>query len=199
VCRPDGCEEEERSEPTTEEYDRGGTLVGNRNRFKVDDPISRMLHFPFDVRVPSIVRETRGEDGALYYTDVYVYDNANRRSEHVFYDADGAARSRTLYFFDDKGRLTESVQYSYGALVEWHKHAYDERGNEAESVFYKEDGSVVEIRGKRGVHQSRFVNSYEFDARGNWVKRTCSQFVEKDGQFIPRPYGVIHRVITYYQ
>ena len=68
----------------------------------------------------------------------------------------------------EKGTLTEKSTYKY-----------DEKGNKIEQNYYY-------VEGKR----SKFTYKYEFDAVGNWIKKTGSG----DGE----PIYIRERVIEYY-
>jgi hypothetical protein len=192
---------------TSEEYDLSGRVKGNRNRFNRSDPISRMLYYPFEEGVNRIEKPTYWEGGIppfwkhgpLIYTDVYTYDNQNRRAEHVMYKADGSTQSRSIVEFDEHGKIAETKSYnSEGALSDWNIIKYDERGNQVESAHYKADGTLVE--GNLGGCSSlvKFVFTYEFDSTGNWVEQVISIPVLRDGRFDLVPYAFKHRTITYY-
>ncbi len=85
--------------------------------------------------------------------------------------------------------MFESKSYnSDGALASWNVTAYDDKGNEIESVSKKANGSVV----------NKSIYSYEFDFAGNWVRRNISILVDSGGQLYFEPYGVMYRTITYY-
>jgi hypothetical protein len=136
---------------STEEYDSSGRATGNRNRFIVDDPISRMLVlvYPFDESITRMEKPTYWENGIppgwkygpLIYTDVYTYDNKTRRSEWLRYGRDGKIELRSSNVFDEHGRLGEAKSYNAdGALADWNVITRDQRGNVVESAFHKEDG-----------------------------------------------------------
>jgi len=190
-----------------EEYDANGTLKGNRNRFIIDDPISRMFVYPFDERIPVIVKPTYWEDGvppgwkygALIYTDVYTYDNQARRSESVHYGPTGTFGGRLIVTFDEHGRIAETKMYNdNGELADWNIITRDSRGNVLESASYKEDGTLVEVQNGGNSYLNRFVFTYEFDSIGNWISQETSKPVLKDGQPVLEPFVVRHRTITYY-
>ena len=191
---------------SSEEYDPNGRVIGNRNRFIIDDPISRMLVYPFDESIPQIVKPTYWEDGvppgwkygALIYTDVYTYDNKARRSEWVNYGPAGAMGIRSIVTFDEHGRIAETKSYNAnGALAEWNVITRDGRGNVLESAFYKEDGTLVEVQKGGSSYLNRFVSTYEFDSTGNWISGVLSKPVLRGGQPVLEPYTFFHRTITY--
>ncbi|HEX8141291.1 MAG TPA: hypothetical protein VF553_01770 [Pyrinomonadaceae bacterium] len=189
TCKLDKCEEGGRVESLNDEYDINGRAVGNRNRFIINDPISRMLNYPFDENIPEIEKPTYREDGTLLYKDVFIFNNRERRSEWISYRADGSIQLRSIHLFNSQGRLTESRSYNAsGILASWNVASYDENGNESESLSKKADGSLV--------HKS--VYNYEFDLAGNWIKKKISVLVMKHGESVLEPYAVKYRTITYY-
>jgi len=187
ICKSGECVEGERVESLNDEYDVSGSVLGNRNRFIVNDPISRMLKYPFDENVSRIEKPAYKEDGALIYKDVYIFDNKERRSEWISYRADGSMQLRTMHFFDLNERLFESKSYNANRiLASWNITSYDDNGNE--SISKKADGSLV--------HKS--VYNYEFDFAGNWVKKNISVLIMKNGKSVLKPYAVMYRTITYH-
>jgi hypothetical protein len=191
---------------STEEYDPRGRTIGNRNRFTVDDPMSRMLAYPFDESIPRIEKSTYWEKGvppgwkygALIYTDVYTYDNKARRSEWVNYGPDGAMGTRSIVIFDEHGRIAETKMYNAdNVLAAWNVITRDGHGNVVESAFYKEDGTLVEVQKGGSSYLNRFVYTYEFDSTGNWISGVMSKPVLKGGQPVLEPYTFFHRTITY--
>jgi hypothetical protein len=191
-----------------EQYEVSGRLVGNRNRFEHSDPISRMLYYPFEEGVARIEKPVYWEGGiptfwkhgALIYTDVYTCDNQNRRSEHLLYSFDGVVQSRSIVIFDVNGRLAETKTYDpVDVLSDWTKTKYDERGNEIESDYFKEDGTLVEVQRTGCSYLNKFVYTYEFDSMGNWVEQVISMPVRNDSQFVLVPYIFKYRTISYYR
>ena len=188
TCGAGECVEGRRAVLSRDEYDLSGRVVGDRNRFTINDPRTRMLFYPFDQSIPRIESPVNGENGIHLYTDVYTYDNKDRRAEHVNYDAGGVARYRTLIAFDEHGRLVEENHYDgKGTLQAWTRLTRDVRGN----VVVAEEGE--------GAFYRKIVSAYEFDQVGNWIKATQSRSVSKGGRDTPEPYGVKYRTITYYE
>ena len=205
-CRSGKPTEVERFK-SSEEYDPDGRVIGNRNRFIIDDPISRMLHYPFDESIPRLVKPTYWDNdvpadwkyGAIIYTDVFTYDNQARRSEWVHYGPDGAIRIRSIVTFDKQGRLAETKSYGAdGALTEWNVIKRDSRGNVLESGYYKEDGTLVEVQKDSRSYLNKFVSNYEFDSTGNWIIEVLSRPVSEDGQPVLEQLAIRRRTITYY-
>jgi hypothetical protein len=64
----------------------------------------------------------------------------------------------------------------------------DDKGNPVKETIFGGDGSLT---GKQAY-------TYEFDAHGNWTKRTTFEVKNKDGRDQPEPLFVQYRTITYY-
>jgi hypothetical protein len=95
--------------------------------------------------------------------------------------------------------MAETKTYNdSGALADWNVITRDSRGNVLESAFYKEDGTLVEVQKDGGSYLNRFVYTYEFDSKGNWINEIMSKPVLKNGQPVLEPMAFRHRTITYY-
>ncbi len=186
-CVSGKCVEGERGVISRVKYEPDGSAVGGRGRPDINDPRTRMRHYPFDESIPQIETPTYAEDGSLLYKDVYTYDNKGRQAEFVSYDTGGAVRYRQLIVFDKHGRLTEIKDYGGKGILEgWIKLHRDERGNLIEG----EDGE--------GSFCRKTVSAYEFDDVGNWVKAKRSNSVYKDGRLTSESSAVEYRTLTYY-
>jgi hypothetical protein len=64
----------------------------------------------------------------------------------------------------------------------------DAKGYVTEVASYRADGSV----------KKRLLYGYEFDAKGNWIKKTKSEWITKNGKSFFEPRQIISRTITYY-
>ncbi|HKR59830.1 MAG TPA: c-type cytochrome, partial [Pyrinomonadaceae bacterium] len=64
---------------------------------------------------------------------------------------------------------------------------YDAKGYVTEKELYGTNGSLVD----------KSTNSYEYDSKGNWVKRTTSKATSVNGQSTTQPVEVSYRLIFY--
>jgi hypothetical protein len=135
-----------------------------------------------------LIREfRRSPDGTIRSSSVYAYDDAGRLAELSLHKWDGTRYQRTVYTYDEKGRETEWVIYLPDeSTAMGRKYVYDERGSVTESLRYG-----------NGVLLSRETFTYEFDARGNWVKRRVVRETLKEGASHTET-DVNYRTITYY-
>lgn len=143
---------------------------------------------------PMLVAAPAGEAAPKYdsrysYKFTYKYDGKGNLIEEVWYGNDGKLWLRYVYNF--KGNQKERLVYSAdGSLNQRSLHTLDAKGNEVEEIIYEpRDNSI----------RSKYSYVYEFDAKGNWTKRTASKRATKDGSALFEPYSVTYRTITYYE
>lgn len=123
----------------------------------------------------------------LKYKQVFKLDGAGRRYEVNEYDATGKLFGKVLYKYDDAGRVKETVD-GKDSRQERCEFKYDEKGLASEEScrysYYN------------GRERSEYA--YEYDANGNWVKRTAkNSSVWSDGSFHEGK-KVTYREIKYY-
>lgn len=127
-------------------------------------------------------------DPRYSYKFKFKYDEKGNLKEKVWYSNDGALWMR--YTYNYKGNQKEELIYDEnGALNQKSLYTLDDKGNEIEEINYEiKDNSVSD----------KYSYSYEFDAKGNWIKKTTSEWVTKDGKSQLVPSNVTYRTITYY-
>lgn len=127
-------------------------------------------------------------DPRYSYKFKYKYDDSGRLIEEAWYGNSGELWLRYVYKYE--GKQKEQLVYSKdGSLNQKYSSTLDDKGNEIEEIIYDtKDNSVRE----------KYSYSYEFDARGNWIKRTTSKWTTKDGKSQFEPYSMTYRTITYY-
>src|SRR5262249_48004184 len=118
------------------------------------------------------------------------------------------------YRYDEKGRLLEDISFFNNGKIAG-RDVYDYQGNEVEELVIGTDGAVNqkyvnilddkgEVKERRiydpklGTIKDTLFYTYEYDAKGNWVKRTDSRLVTVSGKSQPQASVVIYRTITYY-
>jgi hypothetical protein len=103
-------------------------------------------------------------------------------------DNDGSESNRIVNKYDEKGNKIEWALYTPdGKLNSKHNAVFDAKGNEVEAVAEHPDGSKTYIS-----------YSYEFDSKGNWIKRVDAVKEAKDGKKAYVPHYVQYRTIKYY-
>ena len=129
---------------------------------------------------------------------IYTFDPAGRVIGEATYTIEGDSvkpedyrlgYQRQVHLYDAAGRRIVTQRLTAeGKLYRINVTRFDARGNEVEEGVYDSEGGVV----------SRNAYSYEFDAHGNWVKQTTSEWVTRDGKSFFEPKEVSYREITYY-
>ena len=119
----------------------------------------------------------------------YRYDDQKRLVEKNWIMSNGVTASRDVYKYS--GNQLEMLGYSGDGSLNRHSVTIlDDKGNEVEETeFGAKDGSV----------RNKYSYSYEFDAKGNWIKRVTSKWVTKDGKSSFVPQYVDYRTIKYYE
>jgi hypothetical protein len=140
--------------------------------------------------VPSKAAAAAAPKGDSRYTSKYRYgyDGGNLIQVEV-YDNDGSLRRRYVYRLSDNRR--EEIVFAPDASVEQKTvSALDAQGNVTQMTEYEGGSTVV---------RNRYTYTYEFDANGNWIKRTTAKRVIRNDQPRFEPAWVTYRTITYYQ
>ncbi|HEX6375279.1 MAG TPA: hypothetical protein VFZ91_06125 [Allosphingosinicella sp.] len=204
--------------------DADGSLVGR----VLSDPKGKVLERQAYVYTGGRLAEIVERDGkgnvALRQVSTY---GADGLVQEVTYYAATKAVGKTVYKHDAHGRGSEVAYYRadgsraiapIGPCLGAHRmtYAYDEKGRSAKVVAYEPDGSLnkswqysynsagdvaEERREDRWSHEISTI-SYEYDSRGNWIKRIAvvqGQPKPGRGEMKPSERRLIHsRKITYY-
>ena len=179
----------------TEWYDYKGNLSGitvygyiDGARVSNNKSIEREYNPPPIVVVspPGAVQKKGDSRYATKYA--YRYDDQKRLVEKTWFESNDEMSSRNVYKYS--GNERETVGYSRdGSVNQRLVSIFDDKGNEVEKTdFGPKDGSV----------RNKYSYAYEFDAKGNWIKRVTSKWVTKDGKSSFVPAYTTYRTITYY-
>ena len=134
---------------------------------------------------PAPRSEMKRSDSRYQNRFEFKYDNKKRLIEKTYFHNNGEPGPRDVYKYTDKQR--EELFYSAdGSLRQRYLYTLDDKGNEIEKSIFERDGTV----------RSRISFVYEFDSRGNWIKRTASEIVTKDGREERKPQNVYYRTVT---
>ncbi len=117
----------------------------------------------------------------------FKYDDKKRLTEKTWIGNNGKLWLRYVYKYT--GNQREELVYSAdGSLNQRYLSLLDDKGNEVEeTIFEMRDGSI----------RSKQSYAYDFDSHGNWMKRTTSKLVTKDGRSSYEPQHVYYRTIVY--
>ena len=118
----------------------------------------------------------------------YKYDDKKRLTEKTEFLSNGEVVYRSVYKYE--GDQKETLLYADGnSPPQRSVYTLDDKGNEIEHTVFAHDGSI----------RTKLSHAYEFDSKGNWIKRTTSRTEndERLRRFMP-PTSVHIRTITYY-
>ena len=122
------------------------------------------------------------------YDTKYKYKYEGNKVERIIYFNNGARGNRNVSTYDEKGNLINLELYtSVGELNFSRTSVFDEQGVETEKIYYNGDESLGEVYK---------YTDYEFDPRGNWIKRKAWQSRGNKTDF--QPYEIQSRTITYF-
>ncbi len=129
---------------------------------------------------------TYNGDGSFLNRAVNTFAMEGERIESSVYNEDGSLLEKRVLVGDGKGRVERWEFKSDGSLLARFVETRDSEGFLIEWVEYNVDGS---IRRKETITR-------EFDAKGNWIKETKSEWDAKAGTLVPT--AISYQIITYY-
>jgi outer membrane lipoprotein-sorting protein len=122
----------------------------------------------------------------------YIYDNQGKISEERKFDAKGVQFFKTIFKYDAKGQVSETIYYNKNNISANNYLTYDGKGNLTELEFIPTKFNMT----NETVIQ-RFID-YQFDAQGNWTKRTLAVTSNQDGKPTENQ-TIYYRKIEYYK
>lgn len=119
---------------------------------------------------------------------VFKYNAAGRLIESASIQPSGAVFYKNVYSYDDKGRLTELTGYDReGQVLDRHVYTYSgDNRVPSTATRYGRDGKV---------YDKSLYSDYEFNERGDWVKRKQT----REHRFNRTTVSMFLREIEYYQ
>ncbi len=115
-----------------------------------------------------------------------------------------------------EGKLTENIFYGNNGIA-WQRQVSNYKDNQLEFLVYSGDGiinrKVVSTLDKKGLiveetsfdvktdkpyADRKYSYAYEFDRKGNWIKKITSNEVTENSKTFFKPLYVYYRTITYY-
>ena len=192
--------------------------VKTEQLYNPGDTLWRKMTYTYNEAGQLIEVVSTDTDGDVWFRDVYAYNQAGQPSQVDHHDPDGSFLHRATYTYNPQGKIVarslldadgsriSSNVYAYetdgklGKMNEVTTHgrtrslasrwvyAYDERGNERKWIAYKADGSI----------RRKEVYAFEYDARGNWVKRITSEWIPDGQTGYLEPAEAVYRDIKYH-
>ncbi|MBS0169823.1 MAG: hypothetical protein JSR62_05670 [Nitrospira sp.] len=197
------------------EHDSRGTLISELIVDEVVGPYPSR-RYAYDGNGNRVAEAAYNVCGTFSYLHVYGYDENKRVNEDLLYKSRSVVR--TLLEYDRQGSLARRRHYQHGAMTSSTEYAYDLQDQMTEQRVYLPDGALSsrttyayddrghtiseEVRhSTRPSQDSKEVSTYEYDAIGNWTKRTIHRELiplDEDGKPVLEAMEVMDRVITYY-
>lgn len=126
------------------------------------------------------------------YTVKYVYDGQGRISEERKFDLKGVQFFKTVFKYNAKGQIAETIYYNHNNISANNYLTYASNGNLTELKFVPTKFNMT----NKTIIQ-HFLD-YEFDAQGNWIKRTLTVTSNLDGKSSENQ-TIYYRKIEYYK
>lgn len=163
------------------------TIILNDRRQKIeqltyatDGKLNSRVTYDFDDKGNNIKSITYKADGSLSNTHTSMYDSKGNMTGSKL-ETPGYPTSSMKFVYDDKGMLIEEILYDKDGVAKFrYERSYDEKGNITTEIKYK-GKEMLELTGWR----------YEYDKRGNWIKKTKLDVDRMD-------FHVQERTIVYY-
>ncbi len=145
------------------EYDSQGMLFGT-GKYELDgDGTPVKLNY-------------KTNDGRYNWSETYKYNSQGKITEIEHFNAENVLTSKEVYKYNDSGLLIESELYKDKKLVSKNTYKNNEDGSNIE-LTYSGDSSV-------------YTYMYNYDAKGNWVKKIVFEN--------NNPSGILIREIEYF-
>lgn len=165
-------------------YDEAGRCIAQRREEK-DEPAST-VNYKYDAsgRVLEIAATNGGGD--LLSKTIYTYTADVIRIERTVHE-DKQVAQKIVRLNNRQKHKTDVGFYRADGAMSWKwSFVYDERGNVTSEEFASE------------ILYSKWDYAYEFDAQGNWTKRTKSRWYRVSDKPTPIPVEAQFRTITYF-
>jgi len=159
-----------------------GSIIQTTDYFKKGAPDGRTID-----KLDSKERflENNHRDGSK---EVNNYSADATHTQRISYDEKGRVKNRVLWDHDVGKRTVEVLFYRGDASRQWRLlHTYNDNGELVKEEFSGKAGSAA------------WQYEYEYDATGNWVKKTSTRLTPNATTFRSATPGVTSRAITYYE
>ena len=129
-------------------------------------------------------------DPRYSYEYISKYENEKLVEDQLFSNRE-LPLTKTVYKYD--GNQIERLVYaSDGSLNQRYVSVLDKDGHIIEQTNYDQTKS-------KHYGDRKYIYTYEFDQKGNWIKRMTSQEVVENGEKVLKPSYITYRTITYYE
>lgn len=161
-------------------YNNKGLQI-DQLEYTVDGQFDRRYAYKYDDRDNLIETIGYKNDGSISSKTTYKYDSKNQKISYLI-ETPGYANSSRTFIYDEKGNMIEEYWYNGQGAVDFKfVRLYDANGNKIQETNYK--------KGTQLIGTTKW--SYEYDSKGNWIKKTD---LTEDGT----DFHTETRTITYY-
>lgn len=166
--------------------DQDGNKLEERD-FGLDNKLSSIVKYTYDDNWNLIEENSYNDDGSLFRRHKYEIDNKGNVIKSNEYDQAGILITSNIYTYDENNNKVEWAEYdSNGKLEIKSNYKYDKQNNIIEI-----NTDFPELENSFGRIGTTYYN-YEYDKRGNWIKRI--EFVGTG----KKAKKITYRTITYY-
>jgi len=171
-----------------------------------------------------IIEETEYDSNRKPTSKRIIQINGDKKTVEIEYDEDGkeCKRKETLPYTNEKNEKIIEVKFvgstcyvgfNYVEVLkqsaentEIQKTIFDKNNNPLTIVIRILDNktkllkyaTIVSEDYKSEILKQEFKYEYDFDSKGNWIKRTAYEQVSESGKTYFEPFNIIKREITYY-
>jgi TonB family protein len=191
-------------------YDNAGRKIESQGFFNSGSSIGKSL-YAYD-QAGRLIEESYYKDGSLLiHQSIFRYDQVGRlsekwtefkngeiekvvhtygadgsRAEHFHYKSKDVLGSKLIKVRNNKEKSSGMVYYKADSAAWKWLFKYDDKDNVTEEEFQSVYGA------------GKWTYNYEYDAQGNWIKQTASEWFLVSGTPTPTPSRVTYREISYY-
>ena len=166
-----------RSKKITFKLDHAGRLF--KEDIYTHDTISDWVTCRYDDRTDLMMQMHHFSKTDSVLESVRKFDANGNVTELTFYQMDGGLGARFIFTFNEKGNKTEWDVYKGDSIEHKHLYQYNTHNEEGVETVYKSNGVLL----------NTYTYEYEFDAMGNWTKKTrfensvASQILEREIEY----------------
>lgn len=168
-------------------YDTKGNNIED-NHYESDGKLSSKIINKFDLNNNEVDSRVYVSNGSLYRKTLSKFDDDNFKIQEEVSEFDGSRLvviKKESMENDERGNVIKENSYDEkGNLEYFYMYTYNEKDNKLEETFSKEGGNTKKTNkyNKSGhcfegieylndVLKDKFTNVFQYDNKGNWVKR----------------------------
>ncbi|MBC8016508.1 MAG: hypothetical protein H7X79_12295 [Sporomusaceae bacterium] len=188
-------------------------LVTEQYRFDSSDALLGQDIFDYTINGKLSATYHYDAKGTLISKEVYEYDNAGNLSQECIYEGTNEGTPLKTITYGTAGKKISETNYApNGAKTREFLCEYNTAGKKVKQIHYRGDGTkYAETRYNEGGLPKTYLiynidgseecseeYQYEYDAVGNWVKKTVTTCSNESNPEHVRPLKMTQRTIQYY-